>query len=121
MCAATLDKEWDFRERINNSLVNLPAKHISASLQKIVSTNKNLMGKKEIQSDIKIIAAIHKNWMFEHFDFLQGGDPLTGNIPGYQAQMMTVRYFLMHEDLSSCMGGEVERNGRIQRYVSVQL
>ena len=106
VCAATLDEEWDVRERINNSLVNLPPKHISTSLRKVVSTDKNLMRKKEIQSDIKIIVAIHKNWMFEHFDFLQGGDPLTGNVAGYQARMMTVRYFLMHEDLRSCMGGK---------------
>ena len=60
LCAATLDAEWDVRKKIIHGLVNLPPKDISDALRKIVCANKNLLGKKEIQSDVKIITTIHK-------------------------------------------------------------
>ena len=44
--------------------------------------------------------------MFTHFDFLQKGDPLTGDVPGYQARLITVRYFIMREQLESFMDGK---------------
>ena len=60
LCAATLDAEWDVRKQLNNGLVKLPPKDISDALRKIVCANKNLLEKKEIQSDVKIIVTIHK-------------------------------------------------------------
>ena len=53
--------------------------------------------------------AIHKNWMFHDFNFLKGGDPLTGYVAGNQARMITVQYFLMHEELRSFMNGKWKR------------
>ena len=106
LCAAILDAQWDVRKKIIDGLVNMPPKDISDALRKIVCANKNLLGKKEIQSDVKIIATIHKVWMFTHFDFLQKGDPLTGDVPGYQAHLITVRYFIMREQLESFMDGK---------------
>ena len=102
VCAASLEDDWEIRKKVNNALLNLPNSDTSDALRKILSANKNLMGKMEIKSDIKIIAAIHRNWLCAHFDFVQGGDPLTGNVAGYQARLMTVRFFLMHQDLSAC-------------------
>ena len=48
LCAATLDKEWDVRNKINYGLVNLPPIYISGALRKIEPSTKNLIGKKEI-------------------------------------------------------------------------
>lgn len=60
--------------------------------------------------------------MFTHFDFLQKGDPVTKNVPGYQARLITVSYFIMREQLKSYMDGKwkMENNGTIQRVSSVQ-
>ena len=91
---------------VNNALVNLPNKVISDALCKIVCGNKNLLGKNKICSDIKIIAEVHQNFMTPHFEFLQRGDPVTGNVAGYQAWLLLTPYFLMCEDLISCTSGK---------------
>ena len=54
----------------------------------------------KMQSDIKLINALHTYFVFPHFKFFQGGDPLLNNEPGFQARMISVRFFLMFEDLS---------------------
>ena len=60
------------------------------------------MMEEEIKSDIYFIAAIHEYWIFPHFKFLQLGDPLMDNKPGYIGRLMAVRYYLMHRDLCLC-------------------
>ena len=68
--------------------------------------NKNLLGKNEIRSDIKIIVEVYRNFMTPHFEFLQGGDLVTGNVAKYQAQILLTHYLLMCEDLTSCISGK---------------
>ena len=42
-------------------------------------------------------------WSYaEHFGAGATAEEVTGNVAGYQARLMTVRYFLMHGDLSAC-------------------
>ena len=90
---------------VNNTLVNLPNTEISDTLRKIVCRNKNLLGKNEIRSDIKIIVDVHQKFMTPHFEFLQQGGPVTQKVAGYQAWLLLTHYFLMCEDLSSCTSG----------------
>ena len=106
VCAEMLDVDWEIMKYVNNALVNLPNKEISDALRKIVCGNKNLLGKNEIRSDIKIIVEVHRNFMTPHFEFLQRGDPVTGNVAGYQARLLLTHYFLMCEDLTSCTSGK---------------
>ena len=42
------------------------------------------MRKPEIKSNIKLITAVHKYFSSPHFNFLQCGDQITSNIPGYR-------------------------------------
>ena len=101
-----LDVDWDIMKYVNNALVNLPNKEISDTLCEIVCGNKNLLGKNEIRSDIKIIVEVHRNFMTPHFEFLQRGDPVTGNVAGYQARLLLTRYFIMCKYLTSCTSGK---------------
>ena len=90
---------------------------ISESLRKVVSANKNLFRLNEIRSDIKMIVAIHQNFMNSHFKFLQKGDPISGNVPGYQARLLLPQYFLMHDDLTSCINGKWKENEGYQNII----
>ena len=99
-CAEMLDVDWEIMKYVNNALLNLPNKEISDTLRKILCGNKNLFGKNEIRSDIKIIVEVHRNFMTPHFEFLQQGDPVTGNVSGYQAQLLLTLYFLMCKELT---------------------
>ena len=53
-----------------------------------------------MRSDTKMIKSFHTYFVFPHFDFFQGGDPLTDNTAGFQACLICVRYFIMIKDLS---------------------
>ena len=64
-----------------------------------------------------MIAAIHQNFMNSHFKFLQKGDPISGNVPGYQARLLLPRYFLMHDDLTSCINGKWKENASYQNVI----
>ena len=70
VCVEMLDFAWEIMKYVNNALVNLPNKEISDALRKIVCGNKNLLGKNEIRSDIKIIVEVHRNFMNPQFEFL---------------------------------------------------
>ena len=106
--ACDLDNYWDQWKVIMKGIVNLPNKRTGRDKDKtnavkdIAAANKNLMTFDEIRGDIKIIAALHTHFIFPHFQFLQEGDPLTGNVAGYQGRLLSERYFLMHRDLTVC-------------------
>ena len=87
-------------------------------IRDIAAANKNLMTFKEIRADIKCIAALHTHFMFPHFEFLQLGDALTGNVSGYQGQFLPETYFLMHQDLSVCLDGGWKRQTKFESYIS---
>ena len=117
VCAMELDADWEIYKYRNNALVNLPNRLISDSFRKVVSANKNLFRLNEIRSDVKMIAAIHQNFMNSHFKFLQKGDSISGNVPGYQARLILPRYFLMHDDLTSCINGKWKENESYQNVI----
>ena len=106
--ACNLDDYWDHWKVIMKGIFNLPNKRTGRDKDKtnavkdIAAANKNLMTFNEIRGDIKIIAALHTHFIFPHFQFLQEGDPLTGNVAGYQGRLLTKHYFLMHRDLTVC-------------------
>ena len=56
-----------------------------------------------IMSDINLLAAIHKYYLFPHFSWAQKGDEEAGGTPSFLARHMFIRYFLMVSDLESAM------------------
>ena len=103
--ACILREDWVIYEEMMKQLANLPRSELKEAAFGIVCANKNLMQKKVIKADVNVIASIHTHFIFPHFKYLQEGDPLTGNVAGYQARSMLVRYFLMHEDLIEIKDG----------------
>ena len=109
--ACELDEHWEIWKVVMEGLVNLPKgkddnNNSGNVVRDIAAANVNLMTFDEIRADIKIIGALHTYFVFPHFAFLQGGDPVTFNKAGYQGRLIAERYFLMHQDLSAC-----ENNG----------
>ena len=76
------------------------AKSNSASM-KIASCTLNLIKKPVIVNDLELLVAFHKAFLFPHFKFLQLGDPRTGTTSSFLSRHITIRYFLMIEDLES--------------------
>ena len=77
----------------------------SASM-KIASCTLNLLQKPMIINDLELLVAFHRAFLFPHFQFLQLGDPRTGNKASFIARHIAVRYFLMIEDLEKKEGNE---------------
>ena len=106
--ACDLDDYWDHWKVILKGLVNLPNsregrdKDKTNAVKDIAAASKNLMTFDELRADVKIIAALHTHFVFPHFQFLQEGDPLTGNMAGYQGRLQTEQYFPIHNDLHMC-------------------
>ena len=46
-----------------------------------------------------LVCAFHESFLFPHFKFLQLADEEGSGTPSFQARHLTVRYFLMMEDL----------------------
>ena len=59
------------------------------------------MDNASIGVDLQFLCAFHQYFMFPHFEHLQLGDPDVGNTPGFQARLMSARYFLMIQDLEA--------------------
>jgi hypothetical protein len=55
----------------------------------------------EVVSDIYLIDAYHNYFLCSHFAWLQKGKPELGNKPGFLNRQITVRYFLMHQELTA--------------------
>ena len=93
---------------ILKGLVNLPNsregrdKDKKNAVKDIAAASKKLMMFNELRADVKITAALHTHFVFPHFQFLQEGNPLTGNVAGYQGRLQKEWYFLMHNDLHVC-------------------
>ena len=72
-----------------------------SSSHQIASCTKNLMDNVSIRADLYFLCGFHQYFMFPHFEHLQLGDPDSGNTPGFQARLMSARYFLMILDLEA--------------------
>ena len=75
------------------------------------------MRKEVVRADVTLIKCLHTYWIFPHFTYLQGGDQLTGDVPGYQARLLLVRYFLMHNDLKRLEDGGWKQNQNFEGLV----
>ena len=83
---------------------------------KIASCTLNLIKNATVHSDLELIAAFHSWFLFPHFNFLQEGDPVAGDTPSFLARLITVRYFLMMDDLRIIDNGEFKTNESFRDY-----
>jgi hypothetical protein len=67
-----------------------------------------LMNNKQVKSDVHMIDAFHRHFLFTHFSFLQKGDDEIGGTPCFINRHIGGRYFLMHEDLLAASDGNLE-------------
>ena len=52
---------------------------------------------------MKLIKSVHTYFVFPHFKFLQDGNPLMDNEPGFQERLIGVRYFSIMEVLNAML------------------
>ena len=71
------------------------------AVNQIASGVQALMNNAQIKSDVHLIHAFHKHFLFPHFSFLQKGDGTIGGTPGFLNRHIAGRYFLMHSDLKA--------------------
>ena len=95
-CAVELDEKWNVWKMVIKGVRNLPKRkdqkgNETSALQDIAAATLNLMKQDKCRADIKFIANLHTFYIFPHFDYLQKGDPLSGNVPGYQGRLITER------------------------------
>lgn len=87
----------------------------SASI-KIASCTLNLIKNAAVRSDLELIATFHSWFWFPHFKFLQEGDPAVGGTASFLARHITVRYFLMMDDLRIIDTGESKAHDSFRDY-----
>lgn len=90
----------------------------TSAIKDIAKANHGIMKVTEIMLDVTIIKCIHKVWVFPHFKFVQGGDPLTGDVAGYQARLMLLRFYLLWEDLDALLNDGWKQNEEFKTVVS---
>ena len=98
-CACSFKESINMWQRICRAIRNSAPSGTASS--KIASCTLNLMNNKVILNDLELLVAFHSFFLFTHFKFMQDGDKECGGTPGFIARHMTVRYFLMVEDLES--------------------
>ena len=114
MCACSFKKDFKIWKRLLKGIAkNSPRS--SASWQ-VADATLQLMNNKQILNDLDLVVAFHECFLFPHFKFFQGGDPRTGNTPGFLARHVLVRYFLMIRDLESLEDGKWRENEKFQDY-----
>lgn len=96
-CACSLKESFPIWKQICHALRN--ASPSGSALYKISSCTLNLMGLPPILFDFELLCAFHKFFLFPHFKFLQGSDPMTGSTPSFLCRHMLVRYFIMVQDI----------------------
>ena len=61
----------------------------------------SLIKKSVVLNDLELLVTFHEAFLFPHFRFLHLGDLQTGNKASFLCRHITIRYFLMIEDLES--------------------
>ena len=74
------------------------AKSGSAS-SKIASCTLNLIHNKCIINDLHLLVGFHEFFLNTHFNFFQEADPMVANSTSFIARHVTVRFFLMDQDI----------------------
>ena len=98
VCAFELLEDFKVWKQLNLGIRRDPLTQGTA-IADIVSHNVSLMEEPMINSDLRLLAAVHSWWMNPNFKFLQGGDS-DENRNGYQARHMLERYFTMDQELN---------------------
>lgn len=98
LAAAFFLKYWNAFLSFCVSVINNETTEKAAN--KIASALYSLMNEPELESDLIFIVAYHHYFMTPHFKFLQqAGD--RSKKPGYQANNILVRYYLMYQDIET--------------------
>ena len=75
-----------------------------SAVYKVTSFTYSLIQEKVIMSDIHLLVAIYKWFLFPHFEWNQLGNPDVGGTPSFISHNMLVRYYLMADQIKSAMG-----------------
>ena len=87
-------------------------------MMKIAGNALSLILEDEIISDLLLIRGFAGAFLDPHMDWLQGGDIRVGSQPGFNIRNMLVRYFLLHNDLSSLANGAWRSHAAFQDFVT---
>ena len=75
---------------------------ITKASNKIASVTEPLMKTLQVKSNVYLLSSYHTYFLFTHFKCLQLGDPTIGDKKaGYLNRHITVRYFLVYENLTN--------------------
>ena len=110
--------EWQIVMEFILKTCHLGNSGTTSAIKDIAKANHGIMKVTEITLDVTIIKCIHKVWVFPHFKFVQGGDPLTGDVAGYQARLMLLRFYLLWEDLDALLNDGWKQNEEFKTVVS---
>jgi hypothetical protein len=90
-------KHWEILEALCHGVIQRdPTK---SAVNQIASGNQALMKTPVIKVDVDLIALSGTFFFNEHFEWLQHGDPVIGNRPGFLSRHMAVRYFIIESEL----------------------
>ena len=115
---------WEVWQQVLHNCSKMSQNQIPATVIKIMKSTRELMIIAEIRCDIEFFLAVHNSFIFPHFSFLQKGDPLTKNKPGFQSRLITVCFFLMLQDLNklknNCWKSSVSYNN-VVKYMTTYI
>ena len=97
-------------------LLRLPTEYVTSACKKILKSTINLMSSDEIKSDVMLLNAYHKVFLNKYMAYLQGGDPINHNIPGFQSRLTGTTYYLMHRCIESLMDNKWKQNSEFQSF-----
>ena len=97
-CACSFKKSISVWKKVCQAIRNSAPSGSTSS--NISSCTLNIIDSPLILNDLHLICAFHLSFLFPHFKFLQLADTLGSKTPSFQARHLTVRYFLMANDLT---------------------
>ena len=105
-CATSFLKCKSTWEKICNGIRQ--ATDTKSAAYKVASATYTLIQEPVIISDVHLLVAIHKWFLFPHFKWCQLGDNAVGGTPSFSARNMLVRYFSMMDQVRSAENGKWE-------------
>lgn len=102
--------------QVQNTVIGIQSQYMVAICEGVIKNSKTIDAKNQVasatwaplktpmtKSDVHLISAYHRHFLFSHFAWLQKGDPNIGNQAGLLSAHIGSRYFLMHQDLEQAM------------------
>ena len=102
-CASSITDNWMIWKTMLPLILNLPTTYLNVATKKVVKSTIDLMESREIRADILLIKIYHKVFLNKFMKYLQRGDQLVNNVPGFQSRLIGTTYYLMHKTLSDLM------------------